>query len=103
MTDITTWVRSGGLQIVLFISGAVLLSRITRWAGATVTGRIDAKYSKSTALVRSESAKHSHVVAQVIMWAVIVLGYCAATVLTLQRLGVPITGLVAPAAVVNGS
>jgi small conductance mechanosensitive channel len=101
ITDITAWVRSSGLEIVLFITGAILLARATRWVGTAITHRIDAKSADDAGLVRSEAAKHGHVVAQVSMWAVIVLLYCAAGVLTLQRLHVPITGLVAPAAVVG--
>ncbi|MFI6763630.1 mechanosensitive ion channel family protein [Micromonospora sp. NPDC050417] len=101
MTDITTWVRGSGLEIVLFVLGVILASRAVRWAGAAITDRIDAKVADGAGLVRSESAKHAHVVAQVSMWAVIVLLYCVAAVLTLQRLGVPITSLVAPAAVVG--
>lgn len=101
ITDITAWARSSGLEIVLFISGAILLSRATRWAGTAITHRIDAKSANGAGLVRSEAAKHGHVVAQVSTWAVIVLLYCAAGILTFQRLGIPITGLVAPAAVVG--
>jgi small-conductance mechanosensitive channel len=100
MTDITTWARGSGLEIVLFITGAIVLSRATNWVGSAITGRIDAKSADGAGLVRSESAKHSHVVAQVTMWAIIALLYCSAAILTLQRLGIPITGLVAPAAVV---
>jgi moderate conductance mechanosensitive channel len=100
LTDITTWARSSGLEIVLFISGAILLSRLTRSVGSAIIGRIDAKSADSGGLVRSEAAKHGHVVAQVSTWAVIVLLYCAAAILTVARLGIPITGLVAPAAVV---
>lgn len=101
LTDLTNWARSDGLEIVLFITGAVLLGRATKWIGTEITRRIDAKYAAGTGLVRTESAKHGHVVAQVTMWAVIVLLYCTAAALTLQRLGVPITGLVAPATVVG--
>jgi small-conductance mechanosensitive channel len=101
ITDITAWVRSSGLEIVLFISGAILLSRATRWAGTAITHRIDVKSANDPALVRSEAAKHGHVVAQVSMWAVIVVLYCTAGILTFQRLGIPITGLVAPAAVIG--
>lgn len=100
ITDITTWARSSGLEIVLLISGAILLSRATRWVGSAITRRIDAKSAGGAGLVRTESAKHGHVVAQGSMWAAIVVIYCVAVILTLRRLGVPITGLVAPAAVV---
>lgn len=101
LTDLTTWLRSGALEIVLFVSGALLVTRAARWVGATVIRRIDARSTAESDLVRSEAAKHGHVVIQVTMWAVIVLTYCVTGILVLQRLGVPITGLVAPAAVVG--
>jgi moderate conductance mechanosensitive channel len=101
ITDVTNWLRSSGLEIVLFITGAVLVTRAVRWFGDSVIRRIDARHGRNTELVRSEAAKHGHVIAQVTMWAVIVLTYCVTGVLVLERLGVPITGLVAPAAVVG--
>lgn len=101
LTDFSTWARSAGLEIILFITGAVILARFTRWVGALVSRRIEASTKASTELVRSEAAKHGQVVVQVTMWAVIVLLWCAAAVLTLQRFNVPFTGLVAPAAVVG--
>jgi small conductance mechanosensitive channel len=101
ITDITTWARGSGLEIVLFLTGAVLLARATNWVGTRITKRIDARSNAADSLIRSEQAKHSHVVAQVITWAVAVLIFSVAGVLVLQRLNVPITGLVAPAAVVG--
>jgi small conductance mechanosensitive channel len=101
ITDLTNWLRSSGLEIVLFVTGALLVTRAVKWFGATVIRRIESGPAAESDLVRSEAAKHGHVVAQVAMWAVIVLTYCVAGVLILQRLGVPITGLVAPAAVVG--
>ena len=99
VTDITAWVRSDGLLIVLYVTGAILLSRFVRWLAGRVTWRIDARSGPSTDMVRSEAARHSHAVTQVIAWAVVVLIYCSATVLVLQGLNVPITSVVAPAAV----
>jgi small conductance mechanosensitive channel len=101
LTDLTTWLRSSGLEIVLFVSGAVLLTRAARWVGATGIRRIDARSTAESDLVRSEAAKHGHVVIQVTMWAVIVLTYSVTAVLVLQRFGVPVTGLIAPATVVG--
>lgn len=99
LTDITAWVRTSGLEIVLFISGAIVLSRAIRRLSSAITTRIDAEHTDGAGLVRSESAKHTHVVVHVTKWAVIVLLYCVVTVLTLRRLGVPLSGIVAPAAV----
>jgi small conductance mechanosensitive channel len=101
LTDLSVWARSRGLEIVLILTGAILLARLAQWLGARVTGRIDAASMPGAGLIRSESAKHRHVVTEVVTWTVIVLIYCAAAGLILQRLDVPITGLVAPAAVVG--
>jgi small-conductance mechanosensitive channel len=101
LDDITLWLRSSGLEIVLFITGALLLTRFVKWIGHRITGRIAATSADGAGLVRSETAKHSHVLTQVITWVVIVLIYSVTAVLILQRVGVPITGLVAPAAVIG--
>ncbi|HEV7208183.1 MAG TPA: mechanosensitive ion channel family protein [Mycobacteriales bacterium] len=101
LTDVSTWARSSGLIIVLVVLGAVLLGRLVSWTGDHITARIDQQAKESDALVRSEAAKHRHALAQVATYATVVLIYILATVLVIQRLGVPITGLVAPAAVVG--
>jgi small conductance mechanosensitive channel len=49
--------------------------------------------------VRSEASKHRHALAQVITWVTLVAIYCATGVAIAARLGVPVSGLVAPAAV----
>jgi moderate conductance mechanosensitive channel len=52
-------------------------------------------------LVRSEAAKHRHALAQVVAWTLVGFTYSAAAILVVQRLGVPLTGFVAPATVVG--
>ncbi|OJF15508.1 mechanosensitive ion channel protein MscS [Couchioplanes caeruleus subsp. caeruleus] len=99
--DLVNWLRSSGLEIVLFITGSVLLARYVRWMAYRITRRIDVTSSAGDGLVRSENAKHSHVLTQVITWSMIVLIYCVTVISVISRLGVPITGLVAPAAVVG--
>jgi moderate conductance mechanosensitive channel len=101
LTDFTDWARGSGLEIVLYLTGAVLLARATNWTGTRITKRIDANSAGDDQLIRSEQAKHGHVLTQVITWVVVVLIFCVAGVLVLQRLNVPLTGLVAPAAVVG--
>jgi small conductance mechanosensitive channel len=98
VTDITLWVRTSGLLIVLYVTGAILLSRFVQWLAGRITWRIDARSGPPTDMVRSEAARHSHAVTQVIAWAVVVLIYSSAAVLVLQGLHVPITSVVAPAA-----
>ena len=99
LSDIDRWARSDLPLIVLYAVGAVLLARFVGWVSAKVIARIDAAASGGDALVRSEAEKHRHAVAQVVTWVTIVLIYCIATVLVVQRFGVPLAGLVAPATV----
>ena len=98
--QISHWARGSGLEIVLLVVGTVLLTRLVSWLGEKITQRIDANARETDALVRSEAAKHRHALAQVITWATLVVIYCATGIAVAQRLGVPLTSLVAPAAVV---
>ncbi len=99
LSDIDRWARSDLPLIVLYVIGAILLARFVGWISAKVIARIDAEATGGDALVRSEAEKHRHAVAQVVTWVTIVLIYCIATVLVVQRFGVPLAGLVAPATV----
>jgi moderate conductance mechanosensitive channel len=100
LTSIAHWAKGSGLEIVLFATGAILLTRIVTWIGARITDRIDANAEETDALVRSEASKHRHALAQVITWVTLVIIYCGAAVEIAARLGVPVSNLVAPAAVV---
>ncbi len=99
LSDFGRWVRGDGLEIVLLIVGAILLTRFARWVGAKITARIDSQDQSSDLLVRSEAAKHRHALTQVITWSVVVLIYVVTAVLVVERLGVPLASLVAPATV----
>jgi small conductance mechanosensitive channel len=101
LTDFGHWARGSGLEIVLLVTGAILLTRFATWIGGRIIERIDANARETDALVRSEAAKHRHALAQVVTWATLVLIYCVTAVLVIQRLGVPVTSLVAPVTVVG--
>jgi small-conductance mechanosensitive channel len=101
LTDITDWVRGRGLQVVLIILGSILLARFVQWVGAKITDRIDSRATGGDALVRSEAAKHRHSLTQVLTWVAVVLIYSIAVFLVLSTIGVPVTGLVAPATVLG--
>ena len=98
---VALWARGNGLEIVLLITGALLLTRFANWLGNKITARIDAQARESDALVRSEASKHRHALAQVITWVTLVVIYCATAVAVAARLGVPLSGLIAPAAVLG--
>jgi len=40
LTDVGLWARGRGLEIVLVVSGALLLGRLTSWLGLRITDRI---------------------------------------------------------------
>jgi moderate conductance mechanosensitive channel len=101
LTELRNWLSGHGLEIVLIILGSVLLARFVQWTGTRITDRIDARATGGDALVRSEAAKHRHSLTQVLTWAAIVLIYSIAVFFVLDRLGVPVTGLVAPATVLG--
>jgi moderate conductance mechanosensitive channel len=101
LDDFSLWARGNLLVIILLILGAVLLTRLADWTRSKVMARIDARASASDGLVRSEGAKHRHVVAQVVTWSVVAVIYVVTAVMVVQNLGVPLAGLVAPAALIS--
>lgn len=103
LSDFSLWARGELPVIVLLILGAILLTRFAGWARDLFMARIDARAADTDELVRSEAAKHRHVVAQVATWSVLAVIYIVTSVLVVQRLGVPLAGLVAPAALISAA
>ena len=101
VTEALYWVRGPGLNALLIVLGAVLLARLVSWTGDRITDRIDAAATGPDALVRSEAAKHRHSLTQVLTWAAIVLIWSVTVIFVLDTLGLPVTGLVAPATVLG--
>jgi small conductance mechanosensitive channel len=101
LTDFSTWARGDLLVIFLLILGALLLTRLADWIRGKIVARIDARAAGSDELVRSEGAKHRHVVAQVATWSAVAVVYVVTAVLVVEHLGVPLAGLVAPAALIS--
>ncbi len=97
------WARGDLLEIVLLILGAILLTRLAEWIRNQVVAHIDANARETDELVRSEASKHRHVVAQVVTWTFLAVVYVVTAVLVVQRLGVPLAGLVAPAALLSAA
>src|ERR1700681_523983 len=99
LSDFDRWARTSALEIVLYVTGAILITRLATWTSRKVTARIDRRAPSGDALVRSGAAKHRHAVIEVVTWTLLVLVYFVTGVLVIQRLGVPLTSLVAPATV----
>lgn len=102
-TDLSEWARSSGLEILLFLLGAVLFGRFIAWLRDRITDQIDQSFQHSDALVRSEAEKHRHALAQVLTWVILTITYILIGIEVLQRLGFSLGGLVAPAAVLGAA
>ena len=101
--EIGMWIRTRGLQIALLLLFGALAARFIGWSARKVTRRIDAEYQESDQLVRTESAKHRQAVASDISWvSIAVLLVLVSTQIT-DALAIPISALVAPAAVLGAA
>ncbi|HET9499147.1 MAG TPA: mechanosensitive ion channel family protein [Marmoricola sp.] len=98
--DVTHWLRGSGLEIVLIVVGAVLLHRLINWTRVRYVAGLDERGAAGR-VVQSEEAKYHRALAQVLLWVLIVLIYVIAAFLVVLRLGIPVTGFVAPATVIG--
>ena len=103
LNDFNLWVRDDLLVIVLLVLGAILLTRLAGWVRDKIMAHIDARATETDELVRSEGAKHRQVVAQVVTWSALAVIYVVTAVRIVQELGVPLAGLVAPAALLSAA
>jgi len=101
--EIGEWILTRGLSIVLLLIGAVLTARFISWIAKRISSRIDANFQESDALVRSESAKHRQAVASVISYLAIALLAVMVVVQVTDILAIPVSSLVAPAAVLGAA
>ena len=103
LDDLEGWARGDLLEIVLLVLGAILLTRLANWVRGRAVTQIEAHARETDELVRSEAAKHRRVVAQVVTWTFLAVMYVVTAVLVVQKLGVPLAGLVAPAALLSAA
>ncbi|MGV0837216.1 mechanosensitive ion channel family protein [Mycolicibacterium thermoresistibile] len=99
--QIGAWILTTGLRIALLLITAVLAARFINWAAMKVTRRLEAQ--TGDALVRSEANKHRQAVASVISWVSIVLLFVIVAMQITNELNIPVSSLVAPAAVLGAA
>ncbi len=89
--------------MVVLLLGAILVARFVHWVGAARRASIDAhiRVTIESGSVASEEVKRSRAVSQAVEWAVVALVYFVAGIVGIDRLGIPLTTLVAPATVVG--
>jgi small-conductance mechanosensitive channel len=87
----------------VLLLGAGLLVRFAHWVGSRrrswVDRQIRAQIESGT--LASEGLKRSRAVSEAVEWAVVALVSFIAAILALDRLGIPLTTLVAPATVIG--
>ena len=91
------------MALTLLIIGAVLGTRRINWVTRRINRRIDANFQDSDALVRTESAKHGQAVASVVSYVAISLLVIVVFIEVIDILEIPISSLVAPAAVIGAA
>lgn len=97
------WILTRGLKIALLLIGGLLGARFISWLAGRISRRIDDDFRQSDALVRSESAKHRQAVASVISYVAIALLAIMVFVEMTDIMQVPVSSLVAPAAVIGAA
>ncbi len=91
------------LPAVVLLLGAGLFVRFAHWFGARRRRWIDRqiRLQIESGLVASEALKRSRAVSEAVEWAVVALASFVAAILALDRVGIPLTTLVAPATVIG--
>nr|WP_187701895.1 mechanosensitive ion channel family protein [Dietzia sp. E1] len=90
-----------GLEVVLLVLGAVLLTRVIGKIARMWTGRIDAKNADKE--LWSEESKHLHSLIQVLSYVAVAVLYVLFGIQILLRFGVNLVALVAPATVLGAA
>jgi small conductance mechanosensitive channel len=87
----------------VLLLGAGLLVRLSHWIGARRRSWIDTqiRVQIESGAVASEGLKRSRAVSEAVEWVVVALVSFIAAILALDRLGIPLTTLVAPATVIG--
>ncbi|HWD52909.1 MAG TPA: mechanosensitive ion channel family protein [Acidimicrobiales bacterium] len=98
-----SWLDDSLFPALVILLGAWLIVRFAHWAGARRRRDIDDRIRESieSGLVASEGAKRSRTLSEAIEWVVVALACFLGGLLALERLGLPLTTLVAPATVIG--
>jgi small conductance mechanosensitive channel len=102
LEDLTHWLLTKGLHIVLVVLFTVITTRLIRWLAGRISKRLT-KGDERDASVRSETVKHGQAVASVISSVAISVLYVVVAVDIANQLGLPLGSLVAPAAVLGAA
>ena len=96
-----TWLWDHVIPAALYVLGALILVRMTRWFSYPYQSSLDEEARRviESGQVVGEETKRARALAQAIEWAIASLVYFIAGILALRQLDIPLTSLVAPATV----
>ncbi|MFT4042878.1 MAG: mechanosensitive ion channel family protein [Gordonia sp. (in: high G+C Gram-positive bacteria)] len=97
------WLATSGLEIFIWILGAILVIRFIRWSADKYAARLASQFDNSDLIVQTEDAKHRRALVDVVAWSLIVAVGVVVIIRILVVLGVPISGLTGPGAVVGAA
>lgn len=97
------WLATNGLEIVIWILGAVLLARVIRWFAGRYATRVESRFSTSDLIVQTEDAKHRRALVDVVAWTLIVGIAIVVVIHILGVFGIPLSGLTGPTAVIGAA
>ncbi|WP_228460933.1 mechanosensitive ion channel family protein [Gordonia crocea] len=97
------WLSVTGLAIALWVIGAILVARLIGSVLEWFEHRVTRQRHDEDAIVLAEDAKHRRAVLQVIRWVAISLIAFIAGLRVLALLGVPVSGLIGPGAVIGAA
>lgn len=98
-----SWLDNSLFPAMVIVLGAWVIVRFAHWAGAIRRRDIDDRIREAieSGLVASEGVKRSRALSEAIEWVVVALACFLGGILALERLGLPLTTLVAPATVIG--
>ena len=100
--EIGQWIITKGLSIILLVAFAVVATRFINWAANRISARLQ-EGDRRDAIVRSETVKHRQAVAAVISSVAVAVLYIVVGIQIVGMLGLPVSSLVAPAAVLGAA
>lgn len=95
------WLWGHGIPALLYILGAMIAVRLTRWISDRYQASLDEEARDVIAGggIVGERSKRARALTQAIEWGVAALVYFIAGIVALREVGIPLTSLVAPATV----
>jgi small-conductance mechanosensitive channel len=100
--EIGHWIVTKGLSVLLLAAFAVVATRLINWVANRISARLQ-EGDRRDAIVRSETVKHRQAVAAVISSVAVGVLYIVVGIQIVGLLGLPVSSLVAPAAVLGAA